>query len=121
MIKDIEAESINFIVSMLDSQAIYIMSRLPKSERPLFMATLNSIRNLCVTSASLASLQNNLSSFSEDNLRERPLIIRIFSNPLPTKRLAFDIAQDVVNSVNLRFVDGGSKTYITLLEGKYSK
>lgn len=116
-----DSDSIDLISSMIKNQGSYIYSKLPKSEKAVFLATMESLQALCLNSSNLTNLKYNMISYAEDNLKERHFIFRMVSNPLPTKRLAYSTVEQIVESVQIRFIDGGSKTYLSLFEGRVAR
>ena len=109
---------LDIIIDMIKSQGTFVANRIPKSEQPVFLATINEIVDLCRMSIDMPYLITKLNTFREEQLKPKNLLFRMVSNPVPTKTLAFDLAHEVVQSVHVRFIDGGSKTFIGLLEAK---
>lgn len=107
----IKTSDLDLIVEMMRSQGSFVAKRIPKSEYALFAATIEALVAEARKSIDVPHLNKSMIAFAEDNLQERSFFFRLFRNPVPTKRLAFNVAQDIINSVEVRFVDGGSKFF----------
>jgi hypothetical protein len=80
---------------------------------------MNEIVIKCRSSVDVDYFSRELEKLRESVLQPVNPLVRLFYNPLPTKTLAFNMAEEILFSVKVRFIDGGSKTYISLLEDRY--
>ena len=110
---------LDVLVDMINSQGKFVLGRLAKSERILFAATMDAIVLQCNRSIDFDHLVRSMQVFKDDNLKPPFFLFKLFNNPIPTKTLAFDIAEDAIDSIRVRFIDGGSKVFIGLLEQKF--
>jgi hypothetical protein len=112
---------LQLVSEMLKAQGSYVNSRVPKSERVVFTSTMQTLINMSETSTDINSFENQMRTFAQDNTVKRFILFRLFSNPAPIRKLAINVAQDIVDSVKVRFVDGGSKVFIGLLEERLAR
>jgi hypothetical protein len=110
---------LDLLISMLNNHGSFVVTKIPKSEHALFMATMNEIVIKAKSSVDYDHLVRGFQAFSEQVLKPTPLVLRFFHNPLPTKKLAFDVAEDVIHSIRVRFIDGGSKSFPGTLNQKF--
>jgi len=115
----VKTSDLDLIVEMMRSQGSFVAKRIPKSEYALFAATIEAIILEARKSIDVQHLNKSMISFAEDNLKEPSFFFRLFSNPVPTKRLAYNTAQDVIRSVEVRFIDGGSKFFPEFYNEKF--
>lgn len=108
---------LDLFILALKGQAQFIHSRLPKSEQLTFAAEIDHILLQAQTSASFS---NAVSVINNDNLllKEKNVLMRMFKNPYPTQKLAYQTALDLCDSFKVRFVDGGAKFYVGLYENR---
>lgn len=111
--------NLDIIEHMIRTQGSFVCDRLSKSEKHVFMATMNEILIKCRSSVDVDYFSRELEKLRESVLQPVNPLVRLFHNPLPTKTLAFNMAEEILFSVKVRFIDGGSKTYISLLEDRY--
>lgn len=109
---------IDLLVVALKAQAVFVLGKIPKSEKVRFAAEMNSIIESVQSSIDFAHADKTVRN-NANNVVDKNFFIRIFHNPVPIQRLAYGIAQDVLDSYKVRFIDGGSKLYLGLLEEKF--
>jgi hypothetical protein len=110
---------LDLLISMLNNQGAFVCSKIPLSERALFMATMSEIILKAKTSVDYAHVVKGFQTLSEDMLKPKRFLVRLFHNPTPTKQLAFDVAEDIIDSIRVRFVDGGSKCFPGMMSKEF--
>lgn len=110
---------LDIVEHMIITQGSFVCKRLPLSERPVFLATMEALLNQCRLCVDVDHFGKALCEIRSKVLQPTHPLIRLFFNPLPTKTLAFYIVEEIVFSVKVRFIDGGSKTFILLLKDRY--
>jgi hypothetical protein len=109
---------IDLLVMALKAQGLYVVRKLPKSEQIRFSAEMDSIILTVEPSIDFNHAERAVAAKAL-TIKDKNILIRFFHNPVPTQRLAHAISQDIFDSFRQRFIDGGSKLYIGLLEEKF--
>jgi hypothetical protein len=110
---------LDLLILMLNNQGAFVCGKIPLSERALFMATMNEIILKAKTSVDYSHVVKGFQVLSEQMLKPKGFLVKLFYNPTPTKQLAFDVAEDIVDSIRVRFVDGGSKSFPGMMSKEF--
>lgn len=106
--------NIELLVQMLVAQNSYSLSKVHKKDRDAFEKTMAEIIKSVSTVDSLIEANAAVTKLSP-LLAEDSFFQKIYYNSLPARSLAFEIAEDAIQSLRIRFEDGGSRLYEGLL------
>lgn len=111
---------VDLLVEMLIAQNIYSSHKVHKKEYDVFEKTMTDIIYAIRQSKNITDASLNLRELSNNTLIRGTFFKRMVKNDYPIKELAFTIAEDAIQSVRSRFVDGASKIYDGILQSKFT-
>ena len=105
---------------MLCTQTSFMVKRIPdKKYAKTFENTMLSIIKVSSDFSDIKSFNNEFQLFKACLSAPKPnVFMSMFDEKHKYVDLALELTQDIIDSINTRFVDGGSKTFIGLFEVK---
>lgn len=103
--------NVRLLIDMIFSQSLYVAARIDSEKsRDIYLGTIKNIEATIDTDKSYAHNRQVLYWYFTE---EKDVVPRwdFWSNKRKYRNLAFDQVQEIMDSIRVRFINGGSKAY----------
>ena len=117
-------DNMSLLLNMIHGQTVYVSNRiLNKRDKNNFNATMSILREAADSSMSLDSFKSRVDVMKNDIINAKRSFLNkvLFKDDTEFRLFAFEVVEEITNSIESRFVNGSSKEYLNLLDSKIRK